>query len=299
MALNEALLELVKQLGDEKDRATVTEMLEKHEPLRAGYLRQADYDRNMNQVKAEREAEQKRLSEAEGQRDGWKVWWDKNKPIYDQTMKDHGTLQSDKQKLQEEMNRYKAAHPEKTGEGNNAPVDEAALTRLVEAEVGKRGYVSTEQLAKIIDEKAQELNRTFLTQTMPGTMRFLSTVNQLHWRHRDEFGRPLDETGLMKYMAENKVDDPERAYLEITKTDREKLHTEQKKQEEEKIREDERQKERSRQVPGAGAPPAGELGSVQMRLQKKGPAGLPEDAELGTGAIAAAAGKELRDEGKV
>ena len=184
-------------------------------------------------------------------------------------------------------------------------MDEAALLQRVREEiVNKGGFVSeaqvktiTEGLAKtMVEEQAKKLKDGFYATDFPNALKFMTSLNDVQWLHREEFKSPLDNEKFAKFMHDEKIDDPRKAYERFVSEDRQKAAIE-------KIKADtraevERDIASKSNLPGSGVTSAPELGPVQMDRMKK-TTYIPEDAKAGDNVLAYAAAAELRSEGKV
>lgn len=288
MALTKAEQELVDQIKDEGQRKQMTALLDGNPAVReafAGNLRQTDYDRKMNEHKAQREKEEAEAAGYRTEHVTWKDWYERQQRIHNETLERSRELQRQNADLTAKVAAASA------GTGDQPGVDPATVQATVEKQIQERGYVTKEQLDTIIKQAVEGERSAFFKETLPGVMRFQSTLNNLHWRHRDEFKEPLDEAALMKHMSERKIEDPQRAYDEMVADRRREA-------EREKIRGEERDKILRERLPGSGPLPA-ELGVVEALRRGQKLEGLPENVQVGTGALAAAAAAELRAEGKV
>ena len=132
-----------------------------------------------------------------------------------------------------------------------------------------------------------------MEQTFPSTMAWQNTMIDLQFQHRDEFKKPLDPLTFSKFLVDKKIADPRQGYELFVAEDRQKVR-------EEKLKDDWEKDFRSKNnFPGAGAPPAPELGPLQIRLQGgKVPVEIPEGTVPGDGRMSSLAAQELRAEGK-
>jgi hypothetical protein len=173
-------------------------------------------------------------------------------------------------------------------------VDEAKLLAKVNEEVGKRGYLSRDEVMKIATEEAAKLAKaerdSFFKDTLPNVLESNQKMMDFNYEHRQEFGKVFDRKAFSKFITDNKLEDLDKAYgMFVSEARTEKKITE----ETEKRVKDELSK---RNFPGSGAAPSSpsELGPVQIR--RAGKDGLPPEATISEAAMAAAA--EMRTEGK-
>jgi hypothetical protein len=305
MALSKALEELLAQVKDEGDRKELQARFEKYDFLQGrfeGNLRQEDYDRNLNKVKTERAAEVEQVTKYQAESKRWSDWASKNVPKHEELVKNFGELETKYKDIEE---RYKIAEAAASkAEGDGKPVDTNELMKRVEEVVAARGYVSKADVQKIADEEAKKLvaeeaktlRDNFYKTDIPNFMSFMTTMNELQFRHRDEFKESLDPKAFSKFMVDEKVDDPTKAYEQFTAAKR--TTAERAKFEADALAKIEKEYASKHNLPGSGASPALELGPVQMARMNKTPY-LPANAEAGDShELAYAAAAELRSEGK-
>lgn len=292
MALAKELEELLGTLENEEDRKSARSLLEKYEPLRGGYLRQNDYDRKMNEVKTQREQEQDQIKKYKENSERWQKWSEENVPKHTHLLTEYEKVQARNQELEEAAK--KAAAAAGNGAGGDGAVNEEELQRKIEERIGKRGYLTNQEVMKIATEEAQKLanqeREKFMKETLPSILDYDQTLFELTLRHRDEFGAMLDRKTFSKFVAEGKFDDLYKAYDQFTA---EKKNEKWKEDERKKIEADLKSK---MHFPATGAPPAPELGVIEARKAKV--ITVPEDSKIGDNAAAYAAAQELRSEGK-
>jgi hypothetical protein len=302
MALSEALEELLKLIPDEADRSSSRALLEKYEPLRSGFLRQSDYDRFMNQTKQERVKEADELRKAQEYADKWEEWRKVNEPRHSQLLEEYEQLTRDKEDL---LRQVREAAEKRLGDED---VDINAVMAQVEAKMATKGYVSKADVDKMVNEVATKLAHDeaakiaaektdeLYKQAFPELTRMNTTVSRLMMKHAKEFsGEDLDVDALFKHMNDNKVFDPSKAYDQMVGSKRTEIEIEKRaKERADKILAEERAKQ---PLPGTGAPPAPELGPLQLYRTKQTPQ-IPDDAEVGTNQLSNLAAAELRAEGK-
>src|SRR5437879_3896263 len=152
MALTKALNELLATIEDEKDRGVLREQLEKHTPLQErfeGNLRQSDYDRMMNSMKAEREKEKLAVEEARANAEKWQKWADENVPKHNDLLEKYKTVEQERAELAEKVKVAAAGNQQANGE----QVDANELMKRVDSEISKRGYMTESQIAKMVNEQ--------------------------------------------------------------------------------------------------------------------------------------------------
>lgn len=295
--------ELVAHIQDDGERKQFQALYEKYEPVRAGYLRQADYDRNLNSTKAEREREKAEVEKARTDIKKMQAWWDETQPKVTKLQEEAKSLRDKNKELDD---RIKAAAAT-AGNGDGAHLgDQEMITKLVSEALQGRGYVSKEEVDGLVKQAANviadERQNAFFKETLPGTMEFIMTVQDLQFQHQKEFGTSFDRHEFHKFSKEHEINDPEKAYKEFVAQKRET-------KKEADMRADIEKDLRSKMgMPGTGVaiePPVANL--VMDALQPKaaaaaavhvpGPPVLATRGDIRSAALAAAA--ELRSEGKV
>lgn len=297
MALNKALEDLLAQVTDEAERNTMRQSFEKHTFLQGrfeGNLRQEDYDRQMNKAKTDREAEAALVKQYETEKTKWVDWANKNVPKFHEMEKSYDTLKAEKDALEAE--KAELVLRVASGAGDGATVDPKDLMDKVNAEILKRGFVSSKDTERIAVEQAQKLLQqerdAFYSKAVPGLLAEAAGMNELQFRHRDEFGgKPLNQGEFAKFRAEKKIADMGEAYDRFTAAAREEVKFEKVRKEAYEAAEKKFASERN--LPGSGAPPTpSEYGPLQ-RLSMEGK--LDVDPNVSG---AAAAANSLRSEGK-
>lgn len=297
MALKAELEELLAQMkvagADDKEIEQLRGSLEKHQPLRDGFLRQSDYDRKFNDIKAEREREATVLEAAKKKAEDWQKWADKNKPIHENLLTEYEKSQKAVKELEE-----KVAAATSGGGGGGAgggEVDEAKIMERVKAVIEQRGKIPTaEEIQKIAMEEAKKLSteaqNAFFKDTLPAAMEYSAKMNDFAFDHHEEFKERFDRIAFAKFVTEKRINDLDEGYKQFVGDKR----TENKI----KVETDKRVKDElsKRNLPGSGAEPApSELGVLQNR--RAGKDVLAADATIAEASAKAAA--ELRAEGKV
>lgn len=299
MPLSQDLANLVNLIQDPTQKAAMESRLV---ALEEGGLRQADYDRKMNEGKASLAATK---TQYDSEHQNWEQWYNRQKTTFDTTVTELENTQRERDELKAKVDSAVRTAGSGNGNGNGAAaqVDQTQLKSLVESELSGRKYVSATEVEatvkKVADGLLQQEREKFFKETLPASTEFTLAMQDVQWRHRDEFGKPLDRNAFSKYITENKIQvdgskSMNDAYERFTDAQR-------REKELEKIREDIRKDERSKlNLPGTGAVPTSELGHMQQRLQGQ-KEGMPEilfKDNVSTRELAAAAANELRGEGK-
>jgi hypothetical protein len=290
MALNTALEELLKTLPADV-QANQRAILEKHPSLGEGWLRQADYDRYMNTNK-EKVA---KVEEVEN-------WYNLNKPKFEQMKTTVQQLEDDKRKLQAEIETKSVAAAAAVAAGDGTAIDPAKIAAAVTQQLAGR-IPTSEDLTRMIGEQTvkaskdlfEAARKNFYENDFKGAVTWMTGMNDVLFRHRDEFSKPLDRVAFSKFMEEQKIVDPGEAYEKFTEPARRAKEVEAEVQR----RFDERLKEsaESQGIPGTTGPSAGG-GHFQTRLEKKDEKDplFGGNFELGDNTAAVAAAKEWRTE---
>lgn len=275
MALPEACLELLGHLKDEGERKALESIFEKHEPIRGAVLRQADYSRLANESA-------ERVKKAETLAKKWDDWAKESVPKHEDLLKKFEAQVAANKDLEAKLQTAIAA----TG----ADVKLEDVQKHIEQTYGNR-FLSKEEVAKIVVEEAHKIaeneKKVLLEQTIPQSMEYVATLNDLALEHRETFGEKFDRKAFSKFLVDGGYQDAQKAYQDYTADKRREVETK-------KIREEVRQellKEQSgNDLPGSGvAPGESMMGPVRIQLSGKNP--TPEGM---TPAMAAAA--ELRQE---
>jgi len=298
MPLAAALEELLKKLSPE-EAATQRKILEAHPELGEGWMRQSDYDRQMNQSKDE-------IKVANEERDKWKGWVERNKPRIDEHDRKWDAMENENKELREKVEAAAKAAAAAGGGNGNGTVDSATVEAKVLDRIKGMAYVTNadvvriagEETKKVIDEQVKHLNEV----TNPGLIEYTLRAQQIALGHFKEFGDVMtqeDRMAIAKVMKDTGNPDPIKAYNEwigprrtevAKKTQEAAVNAEVEKRVKEEMA--------KRNVPGSpvGIPP--ELGPLSIRIQKQDPL-ADKEVSLGDGQLAAAASAELRAEGKI
>jgi hypothetical protein len=275
MALNKALEELLGQIKDEGKRNAARANFEEFPFLQAKFedgLRQEDYDRNLNKMKADRDAEASLVKGYLEERDKWKTWAGNNVPKYNDLLKSYDDLEGKVKTLEEEKAALVLASAAGGNEGGNR-MDPKELLKQVDDTIAKRGYIpkNKEELTALVAAEARKISEdgikaerdAFFKTTVPSVMAELASMNNLQFKHRDEFGDMLDPEKFATFRTEKKILDINDAYDRFTFERREaKKYETIRKEEREKV---EKEFASKMNLPGSGAPPATEFGPLQER----------------------------------
>jgi hypothetical protein len=275
MTLIKPLADLVAQIKDENDRKFFEQAFPKYSFLVEqfeGNLRQQDYDRLMNETKTARQKEQEEVTRYKEDQRKWKEWADKNIPLHEELVRNYDDLEKKYKEAEDKLE--EAARKAASGDGMNGDNQVNAtelLNRVREEVIKKGGYATEAQMQKIADEvakkmvteEASKLRENFYKTDFPNAIAFMTAMNELQYKNREEFGEPLDTKAFSKFIADNKIDDPEKAWKEFTSEKRSA-------KEKEKIVKDTTEKLEKEwaskyNLPGSGASPMPELGHLHAR----------------------------------
>lgn len=324
MARKEQFEQVVKELNlSEEDKATMLQLGEKTPAFMDAVLRQSDYDRFMNENKAKIDAAGK-----------WDDWAKTNLNRYNELqaidaqtggkLHEYPVLMKERDDLKTKLDALTS--------GKEFDMTQEQLTTAVAQEFEKRGIrnpteqqineMVTKVSTDIINTKAVELEKTFVTQTLPSHMNFMADVLDAAQDFRTEFGEKMNRDEFVKYCAANQqCETVGKAYEQYVAVRRlEKKHADELKQADEKARKEERDKLANQNLPGSTSavnPTGTEPGPVLqfIRGQNAGQqvtgtgtgtgSGTGTDAgavaapgALGDGSAAAAAAAALRASGK-
>lgn len=284
-------LEKVDPAGAKEQRAILDKFPKLQDGLKGGVMRQSDYDRNMN-------ANKEKLAEATK----WTDWAKTNVPIHTQLQKDFAAKEEEIERLKAEVEAKSIAAAAAAG-GNVADADK--ITAAVKAALKEAGGMPTKtELAALIkgatDEQMKDARKDFYEKEIPRNLAFVTAMTTAQNRYFRETGKDMDTAEFSKFMVDNGLSDPARAYdrfMEPTNRKKE-IDTEAKRIADEEIAKFKKESGASG-IPGSTGPQ--NPGHLQIRLtEKKADDPLfSQTIELGDNSAAMAAAAELRSEGKV
>jgi hypothetical protein len=299
MALSQALEEYLGKLGEDTQKI-LRPIVEQNPELGEGWLRQDDYSRKSAELQTKSAEAEKGLAKAAE----WKNWWDESKPAYDKTL-------SENQRLREENAAAVASQKTlndrleralKDGGDVDPELLKANVNTRIDEEFRTRGFVTQDKLKEIVATESKALfdnalkttldteRKTFMEQTLPATVYFNQTLMDIREEYKDEFGERLDRSALSKFMEEQKVTDPRKAYDQWIAPRRTELQA--KKAREEGIAEGRKDALSKMNLPGSGVTPQPDIGHMEARFRAA--SAVPTTTREG----AAAAAAELVAEGK-
>lgn len=286
MALTAELENLITELA-KADPAGAKEMrasLEKYPTLQTkvqeGVLRQSDFDRKHNELKADVEYGKT-----------MKAWADTNKPEYERMVEENRKAKEEVAELERKvaLASGSAAAAAAAAGGN---VDAAALTATVLDKL-KGQYATPTEINALVAAEAKKYNEEFFKTTFPNAAKWQAEYTNAQLQYHAETGKYLDDEVFTKFMLDAKIASPKKGFEDFMAPARQAKEVEDKAE----IRAKEILAERGGGFPGSSGSPGG--GHLQVRLTKKDAADplFNKDAELGDGSLAAMAATELATEG--
>jgi hypothetical protein len=303
MALSQELEDVIAELekvdapAAKEYRATLEKFPALQKPLAERGMRQSDYDRRMNEVKDDLENAKK-----------VREWYNgpEGKSAYDAKDASLKAAIAKQKDLEAEVaKRAVVAASLTTALGpDGKPIDPAVLAEKVLESL--RGHVVgkteieamvTAEAQKLVTAQFEEARQKFYKDDFAPSAQWLTSMTDAQLRYHDETGKRMDRKEFAKFMSDNKIDDPEKAYEQfVAPIKREKeVETLAEKRAQEILA----KRTEAGGFPGSsGAPGSG--GHLQVRLHKK-EANDPlfgSEVALGDNTLAAAAAAELSAEGK-
>jgi hypothetical protein len=248
MPLDAALEELLGTITDESDRTVLRTQLEKHEPLRKGYLRQAEFSRKMNDV--DEELKQGRV---------YKIEYERVKDIANKNVDFYETEKAKADRLEAELTAATAKAASVAG------IDVNDLETKVAAKILANPHLSQAGIAALIATEATKLQQAFFNETLPNTMTWVSDMARVERRFEKEWGEEIDRKAFSKFMVDEKIAEPEKALESFTAARRQEKAIEQAKKDAVAAH---LKSTANEGMPGTGAPPySGPVGPVQAKIQ--------------------------------
>jgi hypothetical protein len=290
-----AELEKVDPAGAKEQRAILEKFPKLQDSLKGGVMRQSDYDRQLNANKAELEKNKKFTDEI-------LAWEKRERPNHDRLLKEYGEAQEKIAKLESEVEAQTIAAAAAAG-GNTADADKILAT-VKQAIKESGGMPTATELAKMIDDATEKrmegARKDFYEKEIPRNLAFVTAMTNAQNRYFRETGKDMDPAEFSKFMVDNGISDPAKAYDRFMEpvNRKKEIDTEAKKIADAEI-------EKFKKENGAGGIPgstsAQGMGHLQIRVSEKKPNDplFSQDIELGDNAAAMAAAAELRSEGKV
>jgi len=309
--------DILSYLDDETERQALRNIGNKYKDkpeLKEHYegrLRQQDYSKNMNALKADRdkfEAEKGRIDNELAALNTWRSWrkdnWDDD---LDMTKAEAEKAKQIKE-LTSELQVLKAAQ--------EAGMTFEEISQYIDKELGKRPlvtkeFIDKELLPSVVDQGFYKKDADERMGRLANGMEYLyNETLPLVFQHKDEFGEILKPQELIKFANEKGVRNLAEAYSAMVAEKRagiaDKKHKEElaaaEKRGEEKARKEQTMGPNGQLPTGTGSPV---MGHVQTRLQaskEKQESAIPEDVQLGSGTAARLVAEQYRKdlaEGKV
>jgi hypothetical protein len=284
-------LEKVDPAGAKEQRAILEKYPKLQDGMKGGVMRQSDYDRQLN-------ASKDKLAEAEK----WQRWAKDNIPIHTQLQKDYAAKEAEIERLKAEVEAKSIAAAAAAG-GNAGDADK--IVESVKKAIKDSGGIPTAaELAKMIDDATEKrmegARKDFYEKEIPRNLAFVTSMTNAQNRYFRETGKDLDTAEFSKFMVDNNIADPAKAYDRFMEPHNRQKAIDEEVKKQVAVKEDELKKQYGASgIPGSSGSQG--LGHLQIRVTEK-KAGDPlfsQDVELGDNAAAMAAAAELRSEGKV
>lgn len=307
MALTKALEELLALITDEGDRTAQRALLEKHEPLREryeGYLRQSDYDKQMNTLKADREKEKTEIETARANIKKWQDWYEDSKTRHNTVLNDNKRLSESEKTLKQERDRLADQIKTAAAAGGGDDVNLAAVQQAVEERIQNLPYVSKEGVAQIVAEETKKavaaereaVQKELISSTLPAWSSVILDYQDVVLAHRNEFNESLDRKALADFMQKEGITDVKKGHDAFVSGKRQEVtKTNMRKEIEDSVRKE------LMPVPGSGAVPTlKEIGPIAQRVQNDAKARQEAGGggRVGDGSAARAAAASLIEKGK-
>jgi hypothetical protein len=296
MALPKELEEMIALLPAD-DQATMRTLAEKNQVVREGYLRQADYDRRQNELKAEKAAAAEAQKKAEAEIKKNQDWFKENDARNNNNIAERNKFFNEATELRSKLENAERA----VAAGGTGAADSKVIMDAVEERFKKAPYLSDAQARAIVAEETAKAvaaaREQFTTQTIPAIINYNYEISKIMLKHDKEFGEEFDRESFLKFVTEKNLENraPQDVYAEWVAPRRNEAK-------EKKLVEDTEKRVRSeRGVPGVGESREGLT-----------PGSAPEDGAMvefikrsnanktnGAGYGAAEAANALRAEGKI
>lgn len=236
------------------------------------------------------------LEEARKELDEWHRWADENWDDELNMTRREAALSRRVEELERMLNEKVGSDFPAFGEDITSNFDK------LEQMLRSKGYVTKADLTAAIGNVVtkQDLEKQ-LNSLATNIGKFYAQTSSLAWRHFQEFNQPLDIGGLIKFMTDNNIPDPEAAYERFTADLRKRKQEEEIQRAIEQAKEQARREALQQMTMSKESIPADLTGSpmsfkakLKERMEQ-----LPEEireARLGDGIIAAYAARELSKE---
>lgn len=206
MAKENAFDKLLASLPDEGDRQVITGLAEKHPVLRESVLMRADYSRNMDELKAERE----RLKDAVDYGQQWRKWYeDQWVPNAYGEGKGATKRELDKDAQLQALEQAKTELEARIQVGDEVTFND--LTAHLDKFAQDKGFVSQAALKSELDKTLSGAKQT-VDQQLAGFAHVAMKAPRLAIRHYREFNEELDTDGLVDFASKNGFTDLDAAW---------------------------------------------------------------------------------------
>jgi hypothetical protein len=207
MAKKNAFDELLESVAEENDRKALGDIAEKYPQLREGVLRQSDYSRKMDELRAKSEELKKDLEETET----WRKWASENY-VYDAYGEGQGATKREleKDRLFREAQERAAALEQQVNAGGEMNLTE------IERALAEKGFMTKSQF----EEQAKLYQDAQAAQTR-ALEHIALNLPSLAFKHGKEFGEELSGTELLEFTNKKNFRDLDTAYNEFVRGKRE------------------------------------------------------------------------------
>jgi hypothetical protein len=292
MAKN-AFDELLASFTEESDRQAITGLAEKYPTLKQSVLRQADYSRHMDELKAERQKLQAEADYAAAM----KKWREEN--WIDNYYSDGvGALKREVEKDQRiaELSGAISELEAKVQVGDEVTFDQLSehFGKLAE----QRKFVSQDVLQTELNKTVSGAKQT-IDQQLAGFAHIALKAPKLATRHYKTFNDELDTDGLVDFASKNGFNDLEKAYDAFTADKRNELDAKKRAEEIEAVKKQTREEaekefaaKQTPRMPDDTGGPEMSSGHFFKRIAQLGAAGDPgSEADPPLGSIARTLGR--------
>jgi hypothetical protein len=276
-------------LQDDVERQAMRNMASKYKEVKDGYLRQSDYSKQMNSLKADKDKFDSERDKIEGKLtklQEWEAWrqsnWDDGQAMTKREI----------QKLEQINDLTFELEILKQAQEAGMTFDEVG--QYIDKELGKKNLVSKDYLDKefkkdLIDRATYEKDLNTKIGGVANGMEYIYTSTlPAVLKHKDEFGEILDPVEIIKYANENGYKKIDEAYERMVAPKRAEIQTK-KNEEALKLAKEEGRKEALKergmgnegQRPVDDGPPV--MGHLERRLRgPKDETDKPIEGPLGT-----------------
>jgi hypothetical protein len=210
---NNPFEDLIDSFSDDVEKQSIRNIASKYPELKNGYLRQSDYSRSMNELKADKDrfnSEKTRIEADLGKLEEWKAWslnnWDS----------DHKMTKAEVAKVKqiEELN----SELEILKQAQEAGMTFEEVGQYLDGALAKKNLVSRDYLEKefktgLVDQASYKRDLDAKIAGVANGLDYLySATLPAVLKHKDEFGEILAPTEIIKYANEHGINKIEDAY---------------------------------------------------------------------------------------